>query len=506
MNCDRFNEIVHDYIDGELDEIREAAAAEHIAACDCCAREVRAFRRTREMAKQYGAELAPEGFEESVRERIDAETRARRRSRRQDAARTFPFRIGHIPRWASLAATFAIVILAGGYLKLFYLSPAGSIQTAKIVTPNRVISEAPEEKIVLSEKAGMDAATSETPAPVEPRESAAAGKSIAAAEPVKDKIATDNIIVASEEKGAGKIGLASGGGAAGYTASSETNADGKSYVRFDAESMPLATQEARAFENAVERYELQHALGGTGTGAGAADYSLKKEGAIAVQPEVAHFSKSAVAADSESRPMPAGAMSPSSAPVIAELTSYDTAGDKYSFSPPAAMPYYFDEADAAQPESALEQPSKRSAAPGAAAKAPGSVKVASAMDVINTTNPRDTLKKCTALMNEFLKANPTAKGQWQQNAGRFIVSGKYKTMVALREKLAAEFGGRKQAPAAAASEKAKAAAKPEYDTDKDAVLAVYIRPMKTPPAAAAASPAAPAKAPAAEADTKSGGK
>ena len=495
MNCDRFNEILHDYLDGALDEVREALAAEHVAACPACAREARAFRRTRELAKQYGPELAPEGFEAAVREKIEAELRARRARERRAGSRAFPFRVGPAPRWAALAATFALVILAGAYFKIFYLGPGANLKVSEYAKNSKAA-----DTFTAKEKQTLEKRNS-VPVMVRREQAAAPTETARDEKTVSGESGFDRTETARAEREAAHPNLdsiAGGGSAAGLVAAprpinppaaAPAGPRSSALKAIDAESVAPTTEEAAAFENAVVNYEMKQALAGAaGPREADAPASAKDVGAEQ-QPAVAVESKSGESAERKGRVASAKkeavALSASAdeapAPAAAELAEYNVGGrGGGGYFAPSAMPFMYDA-------------TFEGAAPAKPAS-PGGVVIVRATDVINTTNPAATFQKCLNMINDFVKANPVAGALWRRDADRFIVRGPYKTLLTLREKLAAEFNSRKPVAAApakpAAKAKAKAESAPDFASGTPAVLDIYISRMKTPPAAApAATPA-----------------
>jgi hypothetical protein len=122
LNCDRIRENLNAYIDGELSEVEARLIADHLASCTGCAGEERMYRLARDLAVKYGHDTAPEGFAAAVRAKIEADRFPEKRTRA-------------VPRWAALAASFVLVLLAGAYFKFFYVSIDKGMQASAPSVP-----------------------------------------------------------------------------------------------------------------------------------------------------------------------------------------------------------------------------------------------------------------------------------------------------------------------------------------------------------------------------------
>lgn len=97
--CDGYSEMISAYVDGELTDTETAALEEHLKTCEECRSALNAYREIA-LAISEDYEEVPEGFAESVMQKVNDAEKRRRRGR-----------ISVITRWACAAACIAIVAL-----------------------------------------------------------------------------------------------------------------------------------------------------------------------------------------------------------------------------------------------------------------------------------------------------------------------------------------------------------------------------------------------------------
>lgn len=97
--CDDYSEMISAYVDGELTDEDADALEEHLQACEECRSALNAYREIA-LAISDDYEEVPEGFAESVMQKINSAEKKRRRGR-----------ISVITRWACAAACVAIVAI-----------------------------------------------------------------------------------------------------------------------------------------------------------------------------------------------------------------------------------------------------------------------------------------------------------------------------------------------------------------------------------------------------------
>jgi hypothetical protein len=113
MKCDECAPLLEDYLCNEVDGATEKALAEHLHACDSCAREYELLRREQELYARSEVEIAPD-FWSGVQARIATENR----SRAQGFAGLF-----NAFRFAPVAAIACLLVVVGSVGLWRYFSP-----------------------------------------------------------------------------------------------------------------------------------------------------------------------------------------------------------------------------------------------------------------------------------------------------------------------------------------------------------------------------------------------
>src|SRR5262249_6492422 len=130
LNCPETQQLLHPYVDGELDLLKSLEIEQHLQGCPACAQAHQALEAVR--AALRGGALAWEPPPE-LRDRIQAAVR--RADRARPAVR--PRR----SRWPALAAALAFVALAGWGLGRFLPPRSADALLAEGLVANHVRSQ-----------------------------------------------------------------------------------------------------------------------------------------------------------------------------------------------------------------------------------------------------------------------------------------------------------------------------------------------------------------------------
>lgn len=103
MNCREFETLIHDYLDGELDDTPRADADAHVAQCEACRRTVEEYRRIFSATRGSQVATRPAGLTDRVMARIDQLADEEPRRRRSWRTWASPRRI-----WMPAAAAAAL--------------------------------------------------------------------------------------------------------------------------------------------------------------------------------------------------------------------------------------------------------------------------------------------------------------------------------------------------------------------------------------------------------------
>ncbi len=451
MNCEQFRDILHDYVSGEVAEVTEALAAEHLAVCPECARAARDMKRTRSLVKQYGAELAPEGFEDAVRARIEAELKARSKTvqiQRRRPASNYRLRL------AGLAASLALVVLFGAYLSRMQpgaLNKMAEIQPGKDKKIENRLSEklngisspsSSTETLAANEMAGgqtapprsaanADAgrpATAKQVAPTAQAEPEVAAREI---QPVDEiyapSVPTPEIPVAKAKKYTGE-------GSVVMNVTEDTKESASSRRRRKVSSSSSSA--------AVSDLPEVSAVGG---GAASSHYSVDKEyltnQARAVDNAITNYEERLAMAD---RAAPAALAEAESTPGTNSLMKSETAGvEDVAYNTGSDFkPSKFDSdvfgnlMNEAEKDFSTGKSATIKMEPKLYKPVPTPTIILRAQDWFPTSDPKTTVGKCEKIVKEYAAANPGVHWGWAN--GRLVVQGTYSKLQPLRDKLNAE--------------------------------------------------------------------
>ena len=105
--CERALELISLGLDGEWKEEERQELEEHLAHCGDCRALARELEEAHVLLSELEEEEVPEGFRAAVMDRVRAEKTVPFPQHTPAGRRTRPWK-----RWASLAAVFAVVLLA----------------------------------------------------------------------------------------------------------------------------------------------------------------------------------------------------------------------------------------------------------------------------------------------------------------------------------------------------------------------------------------------------------
>lgn len=116
MNCERFDRLIDDYVDGELDEPSRTAAERHLASCVQCRESADELRGLLDRAAALPREIDPPlDLFPALRREIDQRVRPSAPSRAW---------LG----WAGLAASLLLLVTALGVGSDWWRGPAGPVE------------------------------------------------------------------------------------------------------------------------------------------------------------------------------------------------------------------------------------------------------------------------------------------------------------------------------------------------------------------------------------------
>ena len=456
MNCERIAALMDALVDGELSAAEAIEAAEHLSKCASCRAAERARAESVRLVREHGSERAPDGFAESVKRKLAAQP-VPAISVRTPSRKRFVF---SPPAWASLAASFVLLLASGFLIRSFVVSPSGDIATSdKSIS---VLSEAPEPRF------SAPAPEVQTP----PELGFAREDSAPAAIPGRTILADSNV----------------------------TESAPASTAPADASAPPAAP---------VEEIVLLAAPARAGAGAGAvvlgpsegarmaADAIAERQTASrAVQPppqpeairrrvsegtvpspEVSSSGRAPAPRMSDPRPTsrpasPASAFSSEPFTLVAakqlrgELSPRSTL-DSFSAlaSDPASSLYEIEMPDGGKVVYRFAPPAGEESQPHFDHKA------ARASDAYTADNPVAAAVECEKIVSSALSRKPGEQNQWQRTESRIIVKGSFDTLRRLRLEIMKKFEPVQAAEYSAREEKELAASR-EFSPDMRAVLEI----------------------------------
>jgi hypothetical protein len=440
-------------VDGELSPAEAVEVAEHLSKCAICRAAESARANSVRLVREHGAERAPDGFADAVKRKISAQP-ALATSVRMPNRKRFAF---SPPAWASLAASFVLLLASGFLIRSFVVSPSGDI--------------------VAKDKSN----------------------SIVAKAPATGHIESATRLHASPEPGAGREESAENGADIGVFAADEDSLADSSDAGApegadasparDAEAAPLPAPD-RAGSGAVvlgpsEGARMAAAAIAERQTAALPAQPVPQPEAIRrrslddarVQPEAASSGRASAARMSDPRPSPWPSSSPrsfSSEPftlvsarqLLGEPSARATSD---SFSAPAADP--------ASSLFEIEMPDggkvvyRFSPPPGVASQPHSDHKAAMASDVYVSDNPVAAAVECEKIVSSTLSKKTGEQNQWQRIESRIIVKGSFETLRRLRLEIMKKFEPEQAAEYSAREEKELAASR-DFSSDMRAVLEI----------------------------------
>jgi anti-sigma factor RsiW len=140
MTCDRFHELVRDWLDGDIDATSRAALEAHAATCDACRALMTDLRNIHQTASTLERHAPPPRVWTRLEQQLAAEPRFREAAARR-ADHITP--LGHRPRpsvwsWRSpiLALAAGLLIMIGGSLYLLHRWTQGPVTAPTMAGAN----------------------------------------------------------------------------------------------------------------------------------------------------------------------------------------------------------------------------------------------------------------------------------------------------------------------------------------------------------------------------------
>jgi len=118
MTCDRIQELLSDYIDGELSSAGSLGVQSHLKRCMHCESEHQALRRTVQLVALFGRQEAPIDCREAVMARLRETPRPVARPAWGFVSELFTPRVPMVPSWtrATALAGLAVASVSAGTL------------------------------------------------------------------------------------------------------------------------------------------------------------------------------------------------------------------------------------------------------------------------------------------------------------------------------------------------------------------------------------------------------
>ncbi|HOC93734.1 MAG TPA: zf-HC2 domain-containing protein [bacterium] len=454
MNCERIAALMDALVDGELSAAEAIEAAEHLSKCASCRAAERARAESVRLVREHGAERAPDGFAESVKRKLAVQP-VPAMSVRTPSRKRFVF---SPPAWASLAASFVLLLASGFLIRSFVVSPSGNIATTdKSIS---VLSEAPDPR--------FSAPAPEVQTPPEPgfaREDSAANASDGGS-----ALADEDLRAAAPEAAA--------------------PADASAPPAAPVEEIVLLAASARAGAGAVV---LGPSEGARMAAAAIAERQIaspppqpapqpeairrRSSDDMPAQPEAVSSGRAPAPRMSDPRPTsrpasPASAFSSEPFTLVAakqlrgELSPRSTF-DSFSAmaSDPASSLYEIEMPDGGKVVYRFAPPAGEESQPHFDHKA------ARASDAYTADNPVAAAVECEKIVSSALSRKPGEQNQWQRTESRIIVKGSFETLRRLRLEIMKKFEPAQAAEYSAREEKELAASR-EFSPDMRAVLEI----------------------------------
>jgi anti-sigma factor RsiW len=122
MTCDRFHEIVSDWLDGDIDATQRAALDAHVATCDACRALMADLRRVRQTAATLDRHTPPSRVWARIEQQLATDPRVRAAAARRAAGVTNISSARRTRTWSwrspvlALAATLLLAVAGSVYL------------------------------------------------------------------------------------------------------------------------------------------------------------------------------------------------------------------------------------------------------------------------------------------------------------------------------------------------------------------------------------------------------
>jgi hypothetical protein len=133
--CGKINELIAEYIDGELDEEIRLQVAEHLAACKHCKREYEDIMYVVELCRELPEEELPEGFSEQLHNKLVEE-----KNNQEKMNRVVLLRRRYMKIFSSIAAVLLIMVMIKGFTNNGFFMSNSAIEKAQ----NQVTMQAAE--------------------------------------------------------------------------------------------------------------------------------------------------------------------------------------------------------------------------------------------------------------------------------------------------------------------------------------------------------------------------
>jgi anti-sigma factor RsiW len=136
MTCDRFHELVHDWLDGDIDATSRAALEAHAATCDACRAVMTDLRNIRQTASTLERHAPPPQVWTRLEQQLAAEPRFREAAARRADSTTRPS--PSLWSWRSpiLALAAGLLIMIGGSLYLLHRWTQGPVNAPLVAGVN----------------------------------------------------------------------------------------------------------------------------------------------------------------------------------------------------------------------------------------------------------------------------------------------------------------------------------------------------------------------------------
>jgi anti-sigma factor RsiW len=135
MKCERVQELLSDYIDGELSSAGVLGIQSHLRRCEHCETEHQALRRTVQLVALYGRQEAPIDCRDAVMAQLRQLPAPQSPMRWPSISRLFAPPMSMVPNWARVTAVAGVLIasVTGGTLMFQQSQEVDSSQQPRLV-------------------------------------------------------------------------------------------------------------------------------------------------------------------------------------------------------------------------------------------------------------------------------------------------------------------------------------------------------------------------------------